>query len=575
MKTNSHQRFLPRFLTSLLLLSLVACSSATPSAVATPSQPAAAVPETALPATQTPGLPAVTLTSAQPTNTPGPSSTPIPARRLDTGSNVPEYLVLISIDGCRPEYLDLASMPNLKSLMANGAQYTGAWVGSLESNTPPDHVEMATGTFPKHNGMLGFSWTDSDTGKLINPTTLDAINRGEMAKIVADSDVPTLAGLVKGKYADAKVVVVSGQKFYAAQGLGVGPSDAIVFMLPNLQSGSTPTPDAGQGVEAPVKAFSQPLALQGHEPAAGILSDPSLTFSIENPGDENTFAFRAAGLLFQQYKPRALLINLPSTDEWGHETGGIIAPDIFRQIMQTTDQGLGQLMELYRQAGIFDKTLWVITADHGMIPNTHPINLGKLRAAGEALGLDAKTAKQAPYSFLPDPSKSADIAEAYASANIPGFLGAYAKVKVNGQYVYQPAPTTQAALDSVLNDAYLYLLSTFESSGSPDMVLMTKENTTAASNTPDTRGSHLWVTWGDQHIPLILSGPGVLRNVQSSAPARLVDLLPTISRLMGFSLDGMDGVVLSDALAAPQARDVAAQAQITQQLSPLRDALPR
>lgn len=95
-----------------------------------------------------------------------------------------KYLVLISVDGCRPEYLDLALMPNLKALAAQGTSYSRAWVGALSSNTPAMHTTMSTGVFPKRHGIIAFFWNDSDTGTFTNPTTFQAIANGDMARIV-------------------------------------------------------------------------------------------------------------------------------------------------------------------------------------------------------------------------------------------------------------------------------------------------------------------------------------------------------------------------------------------------------
>ncbi|MCX5975022.1 MAG: hypothetical protein NTU59_10240, partial [Coprothermobacterota bacterium] len=86
------------------------------------------------------------------------------------------------------------------------------------------------------------------------------------------------------------------------------------------------------------------------------------------------------------------------------------------------------------------------------------------------------------------------------------------------------------------------------------------------------RGAHGEVTWGDQHIPLILAGPGVLQGT-SDTPARLVDILPTLSRLIGFPTDGMDGVVLADALRNPDPSDTRRQQAYTEQVAPLQQAL--
>jgi arylsulfatase A-like enzyme len=63
-------------------------------------------------------------------------------------------------------------------------------------------------------------------------------------------------------------------------------------------------------------------------------------------------------------------------------------------------------------------------------------------------------------------------------------------------------------------------------------------------------GTHGGLTWLIQHVPLVISGPGI-RHGSSTFPAKLVDIAPTIERLIGLPIPKqVDGVVLADALAA-------------------------
>lgn len=499
-------------------------------------------------------------------------SSQVPTTSVQAQPSFANYLVLISLDACRPEYLDLAPLPNLKSLMANGTMYTDAWVGSLVSNTPPGHTVMSTGTFPKTNGILSFTWKNSETGEKVDSTTLEAINRGEMARIVEKSGVPTLAGLIKAQTPDAKIAVVTAHKYYAAQGLGMGPTDYIVYSkrVPKTNPKSrapTPTPDR---TYEPSEGSLIPVALQGHAPAPEVMNDKRLNVMSEKAGDENLFVLNVALALFDKYKPRALLLNLPETDGIGHRTGGMTGLDKVREAMLATDAGIGKLMDAYRAAGIFDQTLWVVTADHGMIPNAKEIDPKTIRTLAQKAGVQGGGGI---YVSLNKPAQAVALAEAIAQGQVDGTIGAYAKVKVENQWQYQPAPTTKTTIAASLNDAYLYLLSTFVGATSPDVVMMTAENVGVGTEPLNTKGEHGAVTWGNQHIPLIISGPGIKRGSASNAPARLVDVAPTIARVMNFPTTGMDGVPLADALQNPMPADVTVQDGVTTRLAAPRDAL--
>jgi hypothetical protein len=483
----------------------------------------------------------------------------------------PEYLVLVSVDACRPEYYSLGRLPNFEELLRGGTFYPEAWVGALESNTPPGHTEMATGSFPSRNGIFGFGWRDAATGRTTRPTSLEAISRGEFASIVEKSGVATLSAAVKAKWPDAKVAVATAHKFYAAQGLGVGPSDYIVYAETEKSGGSK---------------LLAPAALPGKSPGAAFLGDPSLRGSTANPGDDMRFVFTLARALLESFRPRALLLNLPETDGLGHKTGGLSDPEAMRSVMAGFDEGLGELIRAYKDAGIYDSTLWVITADHGMTAMSEYVDA---RAIAKILKSAAAPGKGLPYLYLADPSKARIAAEAIAAASgegrLEGVTGAYFLQKAGGSWSYERAaggPVVEPGLDG----AYRSLMAGFAGPEAPDVVVTSAEGygfgdprvrplkKKAIGAAKVTRGSHGMVNWADQHISLLFHGPGLRAGLVSASPARLVDILPTIALAMGLSPTGsVDGTALADAIETAPAGARKARENLDAALSPLRDAL--
>lgn len=486
------------------------------------------------------------------------------------------HVVVISLDGCRPEYFNLVELPNLQAMIDGGVTYSEAWVGAFQNNTPPGHTQISTGTFPNHNGILGFSWGDGQGGT-INPTSQKAIQNGEMAQIVAQSGVPTLSGLFKAQDPNAVTIALSSHKIYAAQGLGMGPTDYILY---SGQNSKKPSADNNiQGYEPPQAETLSPSAIKGHAPADSFLNDPALQTASQQAGDDSRYVFNLAVHLFETYQPRLLMINVPEPDGYGHRTGGLSDPDSMRQVMLGIDQGLGRLMETYRQAGIYDQTLWVITADHGMTAGeqTYPNSIARQSAQINIQGSRVLL----PFTTLKDPSQAAQVGEQIQAAKLPGVVGVYARILVNGKYTYQLTGPIRAEISlenaAALDQAYLYLLDTFASQGTPDIIVTSLEGV-MYSGKEGFKGGHSELNWANQHIQIILNGPGVKQGIISDAPARLIDLAPTIVRLAGISTSdpvnlGMDGIVLSDALLAPTPADISAQETINAWLAPLRDAL--
>ncbi len=103
---------------------------------------------TTVPPTSTVTLPSTsTSTLLPPTDTPLPTATPKP-----TISRV----LIISIDGLRPDLIDLAPMPILSALMQEGA-YTLNAQTIHPSATLPAHASMLTGLCPDQHGV---NWND-------------------------------------------------------------------------------------------------------------------------------------------------------------------------------------------------------------------------------------------------------------------------------------------------------------------------------------------------------------------------------------------------------------------------------
>jgi hypothetical protein len=133
-------RFKPlhRLILALLIVALLTGCGA----VATPSPTAMSIPPTS-----TAALPPTSTSTQLPTDTPLPTATPKPAI---------QRVLIISIDGLRPDAIDMAPMPNLTALMQGGA-FTLSAQTIHPSATLPAHSSMLTGLCPDQHGV---NWND-------------------------------------------------------------------------------------------------------------------------------------------------------------------------------------------------------------------------------------------------------------------------------------------------------------------------------------------------------------------------------------------------------------------------------
>lgn len=134
----------PRRPLALLLLALLFLTSCLPALPGLFPAPTPSPPPTA---TFTPTLP--------PTATPFP---PASATSTVTPLPRPARVLLLSIDGFRPDAIELAPMPNLQTLMQSGA-YSLTARTVFPSSTLPAHSSMLTGLCPSKHGV---DWNNYD-----------------------------------------------------------------------------------------------------------------------------------------------------------------------------------------------------------------------------------------------------------------------------------------------------------------------------------------------------------------------------------------------------------------------------
>jgi predicted AlkP superfamily pyrophosphatase or phosphodiesterase len=465
------------------------------------------------------------------------------------------YAVVIVLDGARPDYFNLTNMPNLRALQARGVTYTQAFTGQELANTPPSHATIGTGMLPKHHGVEGFLWEDPHTHLMTNPTETGAVESGALERVIAQHHVPSLAGQVKATYPRARVVSVAAHKCYASDAMGTPTSDYILCSLIYHD-----------------RWVAQ--AIGNHRPPPGAINNPKWDVPIPprtsgfgpavqqwHVGAENAWTVRYALWAFHRvHYPRVLMMNLSETDVLGH-----FEPNnqVITYLMKEFDTLLGQVVDSYQQAGLLSRTDFVITADHGMSRIHSFIPYSTLSHAVALTGTTPVYIEHdtAAAIGLTDDSKAEAVARNVFQLGGKAVDATYYKVLAHGQWQYRLA-SIQPGRPAALQHAYAKLASTMASDAGPDVFVIFAPNVSTRRTVAYGyvwKAGHLGPQWGDQHIPLILSGPGVKPGVSSTYPARLVDIAPTLEHLLGARTGPVDGIVLDDALTQPSSAGARAQ----------------
>jgi predicted AlkP superfamily pyrophosphatase or phosphodiesterase len=202
-------------------------------------------------------------------------------------------VLIISVDGLRPDLALRADAPNIRGLMARGSY--SFWASTTDvAITLPSHVSMLTGVTPRRHGI--------------------EYNAKEAA--VVYPKVPTLLELAR-------------------------------------KNGLTTAMAAGKDK---FNVFARPGALDwSYYPADGLVTNDEVTSQ--------------ALAILKAHQPQVFFVHYPEVDSVGHKIGWGTPEQI--AAIQSADAGIGRLLGELKNLGLLDKTVVIISADHGGAGKSH------------------------------------------------------------------------------------------------------------------------------------------------------------------------------------------------------------
>jgi len=283
------------------LVVTMACQAGLPTP---PTGPATRLPlSTATPSPATPAPARATPTLTPPTVAPTSTATPVPTRSLQPTASTPTalpsptatmtptvtappvaYVLIVSIDGLRPDVLRKADAPHLHHLWQTGA-YTWQAQTVVPSVTLVAHASMLSGVPPAVHGIHWNAWLPQ---------------RGTIR-------VSTLFSIAHE----------------------AGFSTAMVVGKPKLAH----------------------------------LQAPDSVDYFEFAGYTDAAVAQVAARLIREHTPQVLFVHFPDVDGAGHRWGWGSERQV--QTVAATDAAFGRVLEALETVGIRDRTLIIVTADHG------------------------------------------------------------------------------------------------------------------------------------------------------------------------------------------------------------------
>jgi hypothetical protein len=263
---------------------------------------------------------------------------------LDGDTPRPTRLYIILMDGMHQTELedrlasDPAALPNLRRVRERAAVLAGGSIVNFPSITWPSHTAIGTGTWCGHHDV-------------VNPTYY----------VRASRETVSPQGLQVGteRFANAAV-----ESLY----------EAFHRVFPD---------DLTAAIHAPFGRSARHAVLEGRnlcdrsrvkELTAEFAADMHERFAVEHPGvaSESLLDTRGIAQVVELFTrddiapPRFVYHEFAVTDGAGHEYGPHDAG--LADALAETDLRIGRVLAVLDQRGLFDETLFVVSADHGMAP---------------------------------------------------------------------------------------------------------------------------------------------------------------------------------------------------------------
>lgn len=390
------------------------------------------------------------------------------------------HVVLIALDGFDLDYLDgRAAMPNLRSLAQRGS--ISESTGVMATVTNPSWTSVSCGTWPDRTRNAAY-WYDEAAG----------VARGQSR----DSAVEGL-----GQALRRQGVTMGSAQWFILQGKGVDYGDPVgLYTQPGGRIDRRVDDAIGMMLGKPV---------------------PSGGASVTLPAPPDFLAVYSSDL-----------------DGDGHSHGPD-SPQISAALAET-DLAIGRLVQGAKDAGIFGRTTWLVTGDHGMSEWRIPMGAKAAQAVTEA-GFVTEVIGSGQRPTLPG-TQVVIVMGGSSSVHLLGGLG-------TDQFAIRAVRDALLGVEGV--SAVLDRQQQRELRMAPQYGQLVVETRAPYSLflTPPAEGADgLHGGRSELRIPLLLAGHGVRPGAVPDSP-RHVDLAPTMAALLGVSPPAAaEGRVLREAL---------------------------
>jgi phosphonoacetate hydrolase len=264
---------------------------------------------------------------------------------LDDRERPPDHVVGFLLDGANANVLyDMAARgeaPNVARLLELGSAMGFGAMSSLPTVTLANHTAILTGAYPGHHGILNNAWYDRVAGEQV---ITNSPEHWVTSMTHLEPSVETLFSAVKRSFPGSVAVSLN-------EPCDVG-ADHSVFDLVRR----------GESIDRPPRSSELPHATERFVRPVKEYKWSSLV--------DHTAVDQFTAIWSGRYRgadwplPKFTWVNFSLTDAAFHEGGPY--SEIAAASVHDTDARIGEILAAVERAGVFDRTAFFLTADHGM-----------------------------------------------------------------------------------------------------------------------------------------------------------------------------------------------------------------
>lgn len=465
---------------------------------------------------------------------------PFPAARAQ---DRPALVVVLIIDGLRPDSITPGVMPNLDRLKTTGVWYTQSH-SIFPTVTRVNAASISTGTLPSRHGIV--------SNALYLPAVSSAtLNNGDYRNLLS------LGKLNGGRVVEPKSL---GEYFQAAGiryvAVSSGSTGSALLLNPTAPfgNGSLINPGFENGSRVAFPDTLNTAILSGYGPVKGDDGDLPLIWT------ERVLREYVLGTLH----PQVIVDWMGRPDSAQHQFG-VGSPQALAAL-RLVDQQIGLLLERLRQMNLEGKTDIIVACDHGFDYEPAADVLAPLRDSNLAPG-DVVSDNEGGASLLyvrnHDPEKVSRLVAKFQASQTAYAIFVASRRPANGSFRCSPGAVKGFAPGTFA----LELASQCLTSHGPDMIVTYRWDAAAnpfgvpgtqwipggpASNQQVAHNGHGGLNPYVTHSTLLAAGRDFAQGKTIDLPAGNQDIAPTLLAIQGVPVPAsLDGRVLIEALKNP------------------------